>query len=154
MGGSTLPCFLGFPSLLSSTSLAGAPEAGDGSPDLGEDPQPHQLWKWWTRGPWATAMLQPSEELSRDRASLGHSLQLHRPGIAEVWSGQVPLGPAVGTGCPDSLAVIPCCCCLEDRAVISPSPRQPHPPLGSCSSRAWDSPWLTQFVHWLAWGRT
>lgn len=50
MGGSTLPCFLGFPSLLSSTSLAGALEAGDGSPDLGEDPQPHQLWKWWTRG--------------------------------------------------------------------------------------------------------
>lgn len=78
MGGSTLPCFLGFPSLLSSTSLAGALEAGDGSPDLGEDPQPHQLWKWWTRGPWATAMLQPSEELSRDRASLGHLLQLHR----------------------------------------------------------------------------
>lgn len=54
------------------------PEAGDGSPDLGEDPQPHQPRKWWTRGPWATAMLQPSEELSRDRASLGHPMQLHR----------------------------------------------------------------------------
>lgn len=47
---------------------------------------------------------------------------------------QVPLGPAMGTGCPDSLAAVPCCC-LEERAVVSHSPARPLAPLSPWPAR-------------------